>query len=114
VNKKLRIKNAVAESQKEFDERKPSRDTCPCPSCKQFFGNSTLMMESHKSRYPDHFKTVDIVKEIKAATDELLAVGPAKTVEEWNQVVAVLGEVGKAEAALTENLQGKISRGKKQ
>jgi hypothetical protein len=83
LNKKLRIKNDLAESKREFDERQPSRETCPEPSCKQFFGNSTLMMQSHRSRYPDHFK------------------GKAETST-------------KDEAAVTEDLRGKVHRRQKE
>lgn len=72
MNKKTRIKKEVAESQKEFDERKPSKEYCPNASCKQFFGNSTLMMESHKSRYPSHFTgAVQVVKAESALTEDL-------------------------------------------
>lgn len=78
MNKKLRIKKEIAESQKEFDERKPSRDTCPEPSCKQYFGNSTLMMEAHRNRYPEHFKTVQAIVEVEEALTEFMKNHPAK------------------------------------
>jgi hypothetical protein len=36
-----------------------------CPRCGQHFGNCTLMMESHRSRYPDHFKA-SVVESVEA------------------------------------------------
>jgi hypothetical protein len=52
MSKKFKLQQELNESVK----REPSKEDCPEPSCKQHFGNSTLMMESHRSRYPDHFK----------------------------------------------------------
>ena len=55
MNKKTKLQNELNESIK----REPSREDCPDPSCKQHFGNSTILREAHQNRYPDHFKAVE-------------------------------------------------------
>jgi hypothetical protein len=56
MSKKLKLQQELNESVK----REPSKEDCPEPSCKQHFGNSTLMMESHRTRYPGHFTVVTV------------------------------------------------------
>ena len=65
MNKKQRIKKDLAEAQQEFKARPTTREYCPDPNCRQYFGNSSLARESHMSRYPSHFQNKPLVVSVK-------------------------------------------------
>ena len=69
MNKKTKLKLELEEQVK----RVASSEDCPEPSCKQHFGNSSLMRDSHRMRYPDHFSAVEAKgsKKVEAAPVDL-------------------------------------------